>query len=182
MQSSLLIFIYSVCHVWLLLCYQLVDLCHNIDIVMNMCCMQNYMKWFSLAFIFNLLFAMLMQMCSFSCRQLWSGHAHVCEDQTGLKELLFYQTALIFRINNSRVQKQSLVESLRASEAAALVLSLSDTCYMNSVCLRGTNESQKHQIEAVTDGQELLYKIYQVLTVFKSGKAINNEKRKWRIL
>lgn len=119
---------------------------------MNMCCMQNYMNSdlvlhsfvSSLCYVNADVLFLLPSALKWTCTCLWRSDRS--QSASTLPDSFDFQTKQQPR------SETTPVESLRASQAAAPVLSLSDTCYMNSVCLRGTNESQKHQIEAVTDG------------------------------
>lgn len=97
-------------------------LCHNIDIVMNACSMQNYMNRLQIS-VGDLLFAMLMQTCALL---LPSALKWTC---TCLRRLDRSQSASIlprplwFQTKQQPDTKTSPVETLRASRTAALVVS-----------------------------------------------------------
>lgn len=113
---------------------------------------------------------MLMQTCALSAAVSFEVDMHMFVEIRQVSECFYStQTALIFRLNNSQIQRHP---RLRLSERVGPRRCWSRA--LSSACLRGTNESQK----AVTDAQKMLHQTYEVWTVSKSGEAVVNISQK----
>lgn len=74
---------------------------------MNTCSMQNYMNRLQI-FVGDLLFAMLMQTCALSPAVSFEVDMHMFVKIRQVSKCFYStQTALIFRLNNSQIQKQA---------------------------------------------------------------------------